>query len=144
MVQKRTLTAAEEEYIEAIHASEEGANRVTTTGDLARRLGVQDASVSEMLKKLSEKGLVLHTPYHGAALTDAGRKIAVTVTRRHRTLERYLVDICGVDPRASHKRACELEHFISDKAIDNLAAQLGNQSTCLGGRHTRRTNKIGH
>ncbi len=86
-----------------------------------------------MLKKLSEKGLINYTPYRGATLTEAGREIATKVKRKHRVLERFLVDICGVGRHESHVQAREIEHVISDEAIDNLSAQLGHPSTCPGG-----------
>ena len=131
--QKYKLSSAEEEYLEAIYTKQEGRAGAATTGDLAGCLGVKDASVTEMLKKLSEKGLVDYTPYRGATLTEAGCAIATKVKRKHRLLERFLVDICGIDRDESHKQACEIEHVISDKAIDNLSAQLGHPSTCPGG-----------
>jgi DtxR family Mn-dependent transcriptional regulator len=133
MSQKYTLTPSEEEYLEAIYTKQEGAKRAATTRDLAECLGVKDASVTEMLKKLSEKGMIHYTPYHGATLTEAGRKIAAKVKRKHRILERFLVDICGVDKHESHKQACEIEHVISDKAIDTLSVKLGRSLTCPGG-----------
>jgi DtxR family Mn-dependent transcriptional regulator len=133
MSKRSELTSSEEEYLEAIYTKQEGQTKVVTTRDLAGCLGVKDASVTEMLKKLSEKGLVDYTPYRGAMLTAAGHVIATKVKRKHRLLERFLVDICGIDKRESHKQACEIEHVISDKAIDNLSAQLGHPSTCPGG-----------
>ncbi|MGA3198682.1 MAG: metal-dependent transcriptional regulator [Halobacteriota archaeon] len=133
MSQQYELSPSEEEYLEAIYTKQEGSARVATTGDLAACLGVRDASVTEMLKKLSEKELVNYTPYHGATLTEAGLKIATKVKRKHRLLERFLVDICGIDKHESHKQACEIEHVISDKAIDNLSTQLGHPATCPGG-----------
>jgi len=133
MSQEQKLSSSEEEYLEAIYTRQEGSAQVATTRDLADCLGVKDASVTEMLKKLSEKGLVNYTPYHGATLTEAGLKIATKVKRKHRLLERFLVDICGIDKYESHKQACEIEHVISDKAIDNLSTQLGNPATCPGG-----------
>jgi DtxR family Mn-dependent transcriptional regulator len=133
MSEKHELSSAEEEYLEAIYTKQESKARVATTGDLAACLGVRDASVTEMLKKLSEKGLVDYKPYRGATLTETGCAIATKVKRKHRLLERFLVDICGIDTRESHKQACEIEHVISDKAIDNLSAQLGHPSTCPGG-----------
>jgi DtxR family Mn-dependent transcriptional regulator len=133
MSQEHKLSASEEEYLEAIYTRQEGGARAATTGDLAACLGVKDASVTEMLKKLSEKELVNYTPYHGATLTEAGLKIATKVKRKHRLLERFLVDICGIGKRESHEQACEIEHVISDKAIDNLSTQLGNPATCPGG-----------
>ncbi len=72
MSQKHELSSAEEEYLEAIYTKQEGKASVATTRDLAGCLGVRDASVTEMLKKLSEKGLVDSTPYRGATLTEAG------------------------------------------------------------------------
>jgi DtxR family Mn-dependent transcriptional regulator len=134
MSQESTLSSSEEEYLEAIYTKQEGSVAAATTRDLAECLGVKDASVTEMLKKLSEKGLIHYTPYHGATLTEAGREIATKVKRKHRLLERFLVDICGVDRHESHKQACEIEHVISDKAIDSLSAQLGHPATCPGGR----------
>jgi len=133
MSQKHELSSAEEEYLEAIYTKQESKARVATTHDLAACLGVRDASVTEMLKKLSQKGLVDYKPYRGATLTETGCAIATKVKRKHRLLERFLVDICGIDTRESHKQACEIEHVISDKAIDNLSAQLGHPSTCPGG-----------
>ncbi|MGZ4852568.1 MAG: metal-dependent transcriptional regulator [Halobacteriota archaeon] len=133
MTQDYKLSSSEEEYLEAIYTKHEGKPDVTTTRDLAECLGVRDASVTEMLKKLSEKGLVQYTPYRGATLTDAGLKIATKVKRKHRLLERFLVDICGIDLHESHKQACDIEHVISDQAIDNLSAQLGHPTTCPGG-----------
>ena len=133
MSQEYRLSSSEEEYLEAIYTKREGKAPVATTRDLAECLGVRDASVTEMLKKLSEKGLVRYTPYHGATLTEAGLKIATKVKRRHRLLERFLVDICGIDKHESHKQACDMEHVISDKALDNLSAQLGHPATCPGG-----------
>lgn len=133
MSQEYELSSAEEEYLEAIYTKQEGKAQAATTGELAACLGVRDASVTEMLKKLSEKGLINYTPYRGATLTEAGCEIATKVKRKHRLLERFLVDICGVGRHESHAQACEIEHVISDEAIDNLSAQLGHPSTCPGG-----------
>ncbi len=86
MPQKNTLSSSEEEYLEAIYTKQESSAAVATTHYLAACLGVKDASVTEMLKKLSEKGLIHYTPYHGATLTEAGREIATKVKRKHRLL----------------------------------------------------------
>jgi DtxR family Mn-dependent transcriptional regulator len=133
MTQKYELSSSEEEYLEAIYTKQEGKAQVATTRELAACLGVRDASVTEMLKKLSEKGLINYTPYRGASLTETGYEIATKVKRKHRLLERFLVDICGIGQHESHTQACEIEHVISDEAIDNLSAQLGYPSTCPGG-----------
>ncbi len=133
MAQEQQLSSSEEEYLEAIYTKHEGKTQAVSTRALADCLGVKDASVTGMLKKLSEKGLVQYTPYHGATLTEAGLKAATKVKRKHRLLERFLVDICGIELHESHRQACEIEHVISDKAIDSLSAQLGHPATCPGG-----------
>src|SRR5674536_213766 len=89
MAQDYELSSSEEEYLEAIYTRQEGKAQVATTRELATCLGVRDASVTEMLKKLSEKGLVNYTPYHGATLTKTGCEIATKVKRKHRLLERF-------------------------------------------------------
>ena len=133
MLQEYKLSASEEEYLEAIYTRQEANAQAATTRDLAQCLDVKAASVTEMLKRLSEKGFINYTPYHGATLTELGFKIATKVKRKHRLLERFLVDICGVNKRESHQQACEMEHVISDKAVDTLSTQLGHPATCPGG-----------
>ncbi|MGZ4904810.1 MAG: metal-dependent transcriptional regulator [Halobacteriota archaeon] len=133
MSAQKKLSPSEEEYLEALYTKQEEHKKTIATRDIAQCLGVKDASVTEMLKKLSEKGLVTYAPYRGAALTDAGFKIAARIKRKHRLLECFLVDICGIDGRESHEQACEIEHVISDKAIDSISAQLGHPNECPGG-----------
>ncbi len=133
MSAQEKLSPSEEEYLEALYTKQEEHKEAVTTRDIAQCLGVKDASVTGMLKKLSEKGLVNYAPYRGAALTEEGFKIAARIKRRHRLLECFLVDICGIDRRESHQQACEIEHVISDKAIDSISAQLGHPNECPGG-----------
>ncbi len=133
MAAHKKLSPSEEEYLEALYTKQEEHKEAVATRDIAHCLGVKDASVTGMLKKLSEKGLVNYAPYQGATLTDAGFKVAARIKRKHRLLECFLVDICGIDRRESHKQACEIEHVISDKAIDSISAQLGHPNECPGG-----------
>ena len=78
-----------EDYLKAIHKLGAGTGEVTTSA-LARQLGIGDGSVTGMLKKLSAKKLIRYVPYRGVSLTAAGRKMAVTMTRRHRLWEIFL------------------------------------------------------
>ncbi len=133
MSPQEKLSSSEEEYLEALYTKQEQHKEAVATRDIAQCLGVKDASVTGMLKKLSEKGLVDYAPYRGAGLTEAGFKIAARIKRKHRLLECFLVDICGIDRGESHKQACEIEHVISDKAIDSISAQLGHPNECPGG-----------
>jgi DtxR family transcriptional regulator, Mn-dependent transcriptional regulator len=117
-------TPAVEDYLKAIYQlSEEGAP--VSTSAIAERLGVAAGSVTGMLKRLAEAGLVEHTRYHGASLTDAGTANAVRTIRRHRIVELFLVDVLGYTWDRVHDEADRLEHVVSDELIDRMATVLG-------------------
>src|SRR5579883_223546 len=88
--EKQELTESIEEYTEGIFRLQEEME-VVSTGDIAKYMGVAPASVTTMLKKLSEYGLVEHTPYQGVRLTPKGTALSVSLLRKHRLVERMLV-----------------------------------------------------
>jgi DtxR family Mn-dependent transcriptional regulator len=120
-----SLTAAVEDYIKAIYTLESRGDGATTTA-LAERLEVRPASVSGMLPKLTELGLVEHEPYRGVRLTDRGRRVALEVVRHHRLLELFLVESLGMTWDEVHAEAEVLEHVISEELEELIAAKLGN------------------
>jgi DtxR family Mn-dependent transcriptional regulator len=97
-----------------------------STNALADRLGVTAASASAMVKKLAERGLVAHEPYHGVRLTDEGERLALEVMRHHRLLETYLAEHLGVPWDRVHEEAEALEHVISEDLEERIAEKLGN------------------
>lgn len=97
-----------------------------STRSLARRLDVSAASATNMLKKLDSLGLVEHVPYRGAMLTARGRRIALEVVRHHRLLETYLAEVLGLPWDEVHDEAEVLEHVLSEKLEDRIAALLGD------------------
>jgi len=117
------LTASVENYLKAIYANQRGG--AAATQDIAQRLGVARASVSGMLRRLAEQGLVSHEPHRGASLTDAGRRAALRTLRRHRVIESYLATALGYPWDRVHDEAERLEHAASDELIDRMAAALG-------------------
>jgi DtxR family transcriptional regulator, Mn-dependent transcriptional regulator len=119
-------SAAIEDYAKAIYALARRGDGTVTTTALAERLSVTPASVSSMVKKLAERGLAAHTPYHGVRLTAAGERLALSVMRQHRLLETYLVEHLGVPPDRVHEDAEALEHVLSDDLVDRIAAKLNN------------------
>jgi DtxR family Mn-dependent transcriptional regulator len=119
------LTPAVEDYVKAIYTLESRDGGATTTA-LADRLEVRPASVSGMLPKLTELGLVQHEPYHGVRLTDRGRRVALEVVRHHRLLELFLVESLGMTWDEVHAEAEVLEHVISEELEELIAAKLGN------------------
>lgn len=114
-----------EDYVKAIYALEARSESPVSNGDLARRLDVTAGSVSAMLKKLSQLGIVELNRYHGVALTDAGKQIALKVMRKHRLLELFLVESLGVPWDRVHREAELLEHDLSDELTALIAEKLG-------------------
>jgi len=111
------------DYLKAIWTI--GAGEPVSTTDLARRLEVSAPSVSGMLARLHEAGLVSHERYHGATLTSRGMKEALLLVRRHRLVETFLVRHLGYAWDEVHEEAEILEHAVSDRFVDRLDSLLG-------------------
>jgi DtxR family Mn-dependent transcriptional regulator len=119
------LTRSVEDYLKSIyHLTSQGG--FATTSDIAAMLEVAPPSVSGMMKRLSETGLIEHVPYRGVQLTHQGRHAALQMIRRHRILEVYLTHQLGYDWGDVHEEAERLEHAVSDKLIDRMAGALGD------------------
>ena len=119
------LTRSVEDYLKAIyHLTQDGTP--ASTSKLAEMLEVAPPSVSGMLKRLSEQGLVEHSPYKGVELTADGRRAALRMVRRHRLIEAYLVARLGYTWDTVHPEAERLEHAVSDTLIERIAIALGN------------------
>ncbi len=103
------------------------------TSSLARVLTVSPASVSEMLQRLSEKGMVRYTPYSGVSLTEKGLQQVLKLTRRHRLWEVFLNRHLGIGWEEVYDEACNLEHNTSGMVAEKLANYLGNPAVCPHG-----------
>jgi DtxR family transcriptional regulator, Mn-dependent transcriptional regulator len=99
---------------------------------LANWLGVSTASITEMIKKLAEKGLV-ERKGRQLKLLPEGRSIALKVIRKHRLAERLLTDHLHIPWDHAHEQSCRLEHILSDQVVDALEEFLGNPATCPHG-----------
>jgi len=119
------LTRSVEDYLKVIyHLSSQGG--FAATSDIAAHLEVSSPSVSGMVKRLSETGLIEHVPYRGVQLTAQGRRAALKMIRRHRILEVYLIQLLGYDWGGVHDEAERLEHAVSDDLIERMARALGD------------------
>jgi len=112
--------------------TEEYLSPVSTTS-IAQSMGISLASVSEMVRRLSNKGLVEYTPYGGARLTDEGHKRYLRLTRRHRLWEVFLNKHLGIGWEDVYADACTLEHVTSDLVEEKLAEFLNNPDSCPHG-----------
>lgn len=113
-----------QDYVKTIYALSEWHDQPVTSSRLAARLSVANSSVSEMIRKLAELGLVDHKPYRPVELTGDGRRLALAMVRRHRLLETFLVRDLGYRWDEVHDEAELLEHTVSDTFIDRLDARL--------------------
>lgn len=120
---------AVEQYLKIILSLAEKGETAKTT-DIAKKMGVAPATVTEFLQKLSDEDLVDYKPYHGTSLTDTGKEIASKMCRKHRLLERFLTDILGLESSDVHQQACQLEHGLSDEAEIALCRILNHPDTC--------------
>jgi DtxR family Mn-dependent transcriptional regulator len=130
--EKHELSESIEEYTEGIYRLQEEME-VVSTGDIARYMTVSPASVTTMLKRLSEFGLVEHTPYQGVRLTPKGEALSVALLRKHRLVERMLVDFLELPWEDVHDLACKLEHYLSEEVADRIARALNYPTTCPHG-----------
>jgi DtxR family Mn-dependent transcriptional regulator len=115
-----------EDYVKVIYGFTEWQDKPITSSQLAQRLGVANSSVSEMVRKLKDQGLVDHKPYSAITLTQDGVRLALSMVRRHRLIETYLVQELGYSWDEVHDEAELLEHAVSDTFIERMAAKLGN------------------
>jgi DtxR family Mn-dependent transcriptional regulator len=115
----------EENYLKAIFKIAENADENVSTNAIAEKLGTKASSVTEMLKKLADKELVVYEKYQGVKLTETGEKIAIQIIRKHRLWEYFLVNTLAFKWDEVHEIAEELEHINSDALIDKLDSFLG-------------------
>ena len=123
---EQARTPAVEDYCKAIFSLESRTGEPVSTNALADRLAITPGSVSAMLKKLDELGLIAHLPYRGVRLTEEGRKVALEVLRHHRLLELFLAEALEMPWDRVHAEAEVLEHVISEDLERLIAAKLGD------------------
>lgn len=112
------LSANLEDYLEVIYRLD----RQVKISAIARLMGVSRPSVTQIISKMIDLGLVEHVPYGDVKLTDHGRTIASKVSERHRLLAEFLRDILAVPPDIADKEACALEHAIGPETTSALTA----------------------
>ena len=120
-----SLSGPVEDYLKAIYDLERVGDPASTN-DIALRLAISPASVSGMVRRLADQGLITHEPYRGVRLTNEGRRAALRTLRRHRILECYLTAVLGYPWDRVHEEAEQLEHAASEELIERMAATLGD------------------
>ena len=121
---KNMLSQTEENYLKAIYSLSFDKKNSVSTNDIAKQLSTKASSVTDMIKKLSDKKLINYTKYQGSDLTSEGKEIAVKIVRKHRLWEVFLVDKLNFKWDEVHDIAEQLEHVVSDKLTNKLDAFL--------------------
>ena len=114
------------EYLDVIQHLQEESEAEVSVSAVAKRLGVSRPSVSEMVKKLTGKGLVQHARYGKISLTAKGQRTVRVLSRRHRLWQNFLMSHLGLDEHHAHRAACELEHATSSLVERKLSEFLGD------------------
>ncbi|MBN2334337.1 DtxR family transcriptional regulator [Candidatus Bathyarchaeota archaeon] len=118
-----------EEYLEAIYGfNEQG--ELAKNQALSEKLKVSPPSVTQMIKRLADEGLVEYEPYKGVLLTGKGMALAQKVVRKHRLIERFLYDFLKLPLDKIHNEACRMEHGISDETAAALCKAMNSPETC--------------
>ncbi len=120
------LSAVMEDYIKAIYMIENDTGERVGTSELAEYLDVTSPTVSSMLKKLEERGLVDREEYRGVTLTEEGEIVALEILRHHRLLESFLSEQLDYDWADVHDEADRLEHHVSEELTERIAEVLDN------------------
>jgi DtxR family Mn-dependent transcriptional regulator len=121
---KLELSQSIEDYLKAIYKLYEEGKPVSKS-EVASALNVSAASVTNMVKKLSDLGLAEHKSYKGVRLTDQGEQAALEIVRHHRLLETYLREVMGYSWHEMHEEAERLEHHISEEFESKIDEMLG-------------------
>lgn len=123
---KMETTYTEENYLKAIYSLTPKNGKGVSTNKLAERLETKASSVTDMIRRMSDKGLVDYIKYQGVKLSDRGQEVALRVIRKHRLWESFLVEKLGFNWDEVHDLAEQLEHIRSQELTDRLDAFLGH------------------
>jgi DtxR family Mn-dependent transcriptional regulator len=123
------LSSSEENYLKVIYKLAERESVPVSTNAIAEQLTTTPASVSDMIRKLNDKGLLHYARYKGVRLSDEGKKVARNLIRKHRLWEVFLVQTLGMRWDEIHEIAEQLEHINSNLLVQRLDEFLGFPKT---------------
>lgn len=135
------MTSNKEDYLKVIYELGGEFNSVTNK-EIAEKMELAAPSVSEMLVRLQQEGLVEYKAYHGTKLTPLGLETCIKIVRSHRLWEVFLMEHLNYTWREAHEDAHLLEHIAPERMIDRLDAYLGYPKTCPHGAIIPRHGKL--
>lgn len=123
------LSYTEENYLKAVYHLSAGGTKAVLTNELAESLNTKPASVTDMIKKLSIKKLITYEKYYGVTITKSGKSEALSIIRKHRLWETFLVEKLNFHWDEVHEVAEQLEHIQSPLLIEKLDEFLGHPAS---------------
>ena len=120
------MSVSTEDFLKSIYQLKVDYGHKASSSNLAKRLGISHAAVTDMAKKLSSKGLIIYQKYKEISLTPEGKKLALRVVRRHRLWESFLSKVLDISAQEIHQEAEVLEHQSSEFLIDKIDEFLGH------------------
>ncbi|YAL83436.1 metal-dependent transcriptional regulator [Dermacoccaceae bacterium W4C1] len=120
------LSDSAQDYLKVVWGLQEWTDAPVTASSIAEKAGVRTSTVSGAISKLADQGLVEHARYGAVTLTDAGRRYALAMVRRHRLIETFLVQMLGYRWDEVHDEAERLEHAVSDDLVMRIDVRLGH------------------
>ena len=128
-MKKKWLTASLEDYLETIYHIIED-KQAARVKEIAKRLEVNNSSVTGALKNLSKKGLLNYAPYDVITLTDKGEEVALDVIRRHRILKKFITDILCIEEELADDAACKMEHSVTPEVLERIVRFVEFAEVC--------------
>ncbi|MBI9089341.1 MAG: metal-dependent transcriptional regulator [Desulfobacterium sp.] len=128
-MKKKALTASLEDYLETIYHIIED-KQAARVKEIAKRLEVNNSSVTGALKTLSKKGLLNYAPYDVITLTDTGEEIALDVIRRHRVLKKFITNILCIEGETADDAACMMEHSVTPEVLERIVRFVEFTEVC--------------
>lgn len=132
MPKKSSLSASLEDYLEAIYHIVAD-KHVARSKEIAARLQVSRASVTEALRALAKRELINYEPYEAITMTAQGKKAAKNVIFRHDALKRFFIEVLAVDPEVAEKGACQVEHTAPPEVIAHMISFIEFLKICPRG-----------
>ncbi len=119
------LSSSHQNYVKTVWKLHEWSGEAVSASQLADALKLRRSTVSDAIKKLTDQGYFLHSPYGGVVLTDLGQRVALEMVRRHRLIEMFLVHVMKYTWEQVHDEAERLEHAVSDFMVERMDEMLG-------------------
>ena len=120
------MTPSEQEYLKQIYLYTSGKGDIMHTKKLADLVKVNSASVTDIVKRLAKKKMLIYTPYHGCSLSKSGKNEALQIIRRHRLWELFLSEKLDIGWKEIHPMASYLQGLQNDLLIEKLSLFLGH------------------